>query len=98
MTTNRGKADFIDHAVLGVRDPLEDAEKFDSLMAPNRETRCRGPQNVVLTREETLKLVNSLDVAVSKVSESSSCFSRCLRRQVTGKGILERLSRSLEVF
>jgi hypothetical protein len=95
LTANRGKADFIDHTV---RNPLKDAEKFDSPMAPNRETLCRTPQNVVLTREETLKLVNSLDVAMSKVLESPSCFSRCLRRQVTGKGILERFSRSLEVF
>lgn len=92
------KADFIDHTVLGVRDPLEDAEKFDSPIAPNREKRCRRPQNVVLTREETLKLVNSQGVAWSETLESSSCFSRCLRRQVTGKGILERFSRSLEVF
>jgi hypothetical protein len=70
-----------DYNVIEVEDRL-----FDSPIAPNRETRCRTPQNVVLTREETLKLVNSLDGAVSKVSESPSCFSRCLRRQVQVNG------------
>jgi hypothetical protein len=88
----------MNHIVLGVRDSLEDAEKFDSPIAPNRETWCRRPQNVVLTREETPKSVNRQGVVWSETLESFSCFSKCLRCQVGGKGILERFSCSLEVF
>lgn len=98
MTANRGKADFIDQTVLGLRNPLKDAEKFDSLMAPNRETRCKRSQNVVQTREETLKLVNSPGVATSKVSESPSCFFMCSLCRVSCKRTPERFPLSLEVF
>lgn len=55
-------------------------------------------EHVVLTRKETLKLANRVDVATSKVPESPSCFSTCMRRRMTGKQTPEWLPLSLEVF
>jgi hypothetical protein len=45
-----------------------------------------------------IKFISHLDVAMSKVLESPSCFSMCLRWRVTVEGILERFLCSLEVL
>lgn len=55
-------------------------------------------EHVVLTRKETLKLVNRVDVATSKVPESPSCFFACSLCRVSWKRTLEHLLLSLEVF
>jgi len=55
-------------------------------------------EHVVLTRKETLKLVNTRGVAGSNVSVSRSCFFVCSLCRVSWKRTLEHLLLSLEVL
>lgn len=78
---------------------IETEDRFFAwLIVPNQEIRCKRSQNVVLTRKETLKLVNSQGGATSEASESSSHKSKCPSPRVVRKAVLELLPRPMEVF